>query len=133
AGRGLARRTAWGVSVAGDVRGVPAAAWLAVLAIGEQVVVTLAARCAVNIGVPPWIERHRLAQVRTVPLRGVRGFGDQRGEALLVARERAYVESVGPECPVETLDLCLGEPLFRFGHLAEVPGRDIRRQQPDDH
>src|SRR5439155_4704558 len=50
-----------------DIRGLAFAAGLAVSSIGNDFVLAFRTGRLVHIGVAPWIERHGLAQVGTIP------------------------------------------------------------------
>src|SRR5688572_7292067 len=78
--------------VIGEVRVFAGAAGLAVLAQRDQVEIAFLARIPVEVGPVPRIVRHRLAQVRPVPLRLVRGLLNERIEAFLGRREASDVE-----------------------------------------
>src|SRR5580765_2575222 len=92
-----------------DVGVVAAAAALAVLAIGQQlVVVARIAGRAVDIGVAPWIERERLGQVRASPFGLVAGSLDQGLETLLGHRKVADVEAISGQGLVEGVELGAG-------------------------
>src|SRR5687767_8658065 len=114
-----------------DVRILSFAARRLVGALRPDVVITMLAGAApVLVCLAPRIARHRLLQIRAVPVGDV-GIPLQRLQSLRGVRIGAHVEPVLIEGGTEELDLGLGRRLLGFGDVLEEPRTDEADQEAE--
>src|SRR6516225_1954646 len=117
----------------GDVGGLARTAGLAVLAVGQEVVLAVLARRLVDVARAPGVQRNGLLQVRAGPLVDVLRTRVQRLEPLLGRRIAADVQPIFVQRLLERVDLRLRDLRVGLAHLIEVAWRHEAREQADDH
>src|SRR6476659_6565430 len=118
---------------AGDVGGCAGAAFIAVRAIGHDVISAVLSGRTIDVRLSPRVIRHAAAlEIGAVPGRNVAGRADQRHQAFRGGRIAAGVEVEQVERAREALDLDLGGLDLRFAEIIEHARADQADDKRDD-
>src|SRR5512135_568407 len=116
----------------GDITVNVLAAGYPVGAIRNDIVGTMVAGTLVNIRFAPWVGRHILLQIRTIPAIDAGGFLVERLKTLLRRRIASDVKPEGIERRAETFDLRFGRLGRGLLALPDVLRQHQSREQHDD-
>src|SRR6266571_107651 len=117
----------------GNVACGPRSAFLAVRAVGDDVIGTTLSGRSIDIGVPPGVGGDDAAfQIGAVPARNAAGTLHQRAKALRARRIASGIEEEKIERAGEAFDLDFGCLGLRFGQIVEHARANQTHDQTDD-